>query len=229
MPDIDAIVEETVKETVVKTEEAPAEATTTQETADAAKYERMEKENERLKKANKTLNEKLKNPEPKEEVIVEEPVVDPADPLATREGWLNEIDTRAKALVAPIYEANFRRASDRFVKLHPEYSQSKEKLKVILETAKTAGKMDEEDILDSMGRAWASTNWRELQAETLKKESSRSRAQAFAMNAASPSEGSPNEDEFSEEEREEAAKFGKSVESYRKAKALLEKSSIQVT
>lgn len=224
-------IEKEVDATVVKQEEPTIQESTTEVQADDSAEVR--KENERLRRANKSLNQKVKDMETKEEVVEEVQQVDPNDKLATREGWLEEIDSRsaakAKELVAPIYEANFRRAKDRFVKTHPEYATSKEKLTSLLQSAQAAGKMDEEDILDSMGQAWASANWRELQDATSKKNESRSRAQATTLNAASASEGSRSSEDYSDEDRDEAAKYGKSVETYKKAKALLEATSVNIT
>lgn len=213
----------------VKTEEAAGQGSPADKKADAteedAEVVKLRKENERLKKANKTLNDekkaKAEAKAPKEETV------DTEDPLATREGWLGEIDRRAKEAVKPIYESNFRKAMSRFAAAHPEYSSNKEDLRVILEAAKASGAVDEDDIFEAMGRAWGSLNWRKLEADSAKKDAARSRARTATMTGASPSESSGRqEDDFSEEEREEAARFGKSPEAYRKAKRLLEETSI---
>lgn len=229
MDDIDQLLTDESEEKDVKEEADPtAQEPSAEKKGDEAKPElsEVEKENARLKKAIKTLQKKVEKPKEEVQETTSE------DPLATREGWLAEIDRRAAEKVAPIYKASFKRATERFVKSRPEYAtaEGKEKLRPILEAAKASGKVEEDEIFEVMGQTWASANWKELENAHAKISESRRRAQAVATSAAGASESSEQvADDFSESEREEAALYGKTPEAYRKAVKLLEESTIKAT
>lgn len=216
--DIEKLLTDEEEEKDVENEAAPAAQEPSAEKKEEPSEDKVAKENARLKKALKSLQAKVKEKEQPEP----EPA-DPDDKLATREGWLDEIDKRseakAKALVAPIYEANFKRAKDRFVKSHPEYgtAEKKDELRSILESVKAGGKVEEGEIYEEMGKSWASLHWKELESQSSKVSDSRRRAQSVAVQAASASDGAASEEEYSDEEAQEAARFGMTPEKYKKA------------
>lgn len=232
--DVEKVVDEFVKEDEsTTTTDVKQEATADQESSTGEQVEEeqvdvaaLKRENERLRKANLTLNRKVRAPK-EEHAEQREPHSDMEDPLATRDGWLNEIDKRASAIVKPITEANFRRATDRFLKSHPEYAADRSKLTAILNAA--TGKVDEEEIFEAMGQAWAAANWRDLQATHVQKSESRSRAQKLTASAAGSTDSVPVEsNEYTDADRAEAEKAGKPVEKYMRAKRLLEASNFNL-
>lgn len=192
------------------------------------KLAESEKENARLRKATKTLQDKVKEKETKKEEVV----TDPADPLATREGWLGEIDKRAeaktKAAIAPILDAHFNRAKSGFLAAHPEYASAdnQEKLDAILNAAKSSGKSEEGELLSEMKRGWASQNYEELEKVHARQSQGRSNAQKAALKSASVGDGIKNDDDYSVEEERKAARLKMSVEDYRKARADYRRNSV---
>lgn len=226
--DIDALLDEEPAAEVQKKDEAAAQPQPEKKALTEEEASKILAENARMKKAMRGLNDKVKQlTQPKEETP--EPQPDPEDPLNTREGWKQLIDVtaeaKAKALIQPIYEANFKRARDRFLQSHPEYAttEGKDQLRQILEAAKATGKVDESDIFEELGKAWASIHWKDLEAQNQKTADARRRAQAAAMSAANPPASEPsNQDDFTEDELAEAAAYGKDPAKYRKAKKLLD-------
>ncbi len=216
------------EEEVVKEEEAAAQESTAEDKAkETDETTKLKAENERLRKANQNLNRKVKEVEkPKEEVQE-----DPTDPLSTREGWLAKIEEvaekKSNEKFAKIREANLKRAKDRFVASHPEYAAS-DKLRSVLEKASLMGlasKDDETDMNECLLDAWAVENRKELEQANQERTKARERAQRATISATSSSSSERVEDDFSEAERDEAAKHKMSPERYRQAERMLEETS----
>lgn len=225
---MEEVVEKLIEEEVVNKEEATTQESTAEKTAaENEELAKIKAENERLRKANKTLNEKVKKA-PKEE---EEVQADPTDELNTREGWMKLIEEtaekKASEKFAKVRESALKRAKDRFVSSHPEYSAS-EKLRPLLERASALGlasKDDEAEMVECLMDAWAIENRKDLESVAIEKSKSRERAQRAAASATAGSSSEKVEEEYTEDERAEAAKHGMTPDRFKRAAALLEEST----
>lgn len=178
---------------------------------------RLRKENERLKRALKSRNDELsamKAPKPDAETVSQ----DELDELSTREGWFRLIEEKVEEKVKPIVEANRGKAVRDFLSLHPEYSDEgmRDKLDECLKAAQ--GKVERDDILETMSRHWAAQNYKEVERALLDRQRAKDSSRRLATSAGTVGEGVRNDDGYSSDEEAKAASYGMSVESYRKAK-----------
>lgn len=204
--------------------EAPAPEESAEQKGDD---EKVKKENAQLKRELARRQKELDALKAAKEEKTEELKADPADPLTTREGWLAEIDRRAEAKLAPLKESNLRKARDRFIASHPEYAgeTGKTKLRSVFDRAKVFGleaKHDVDEMMECLLDAWAVENRKELEKAAEERSKSRERAQKMTSSAAAAGGGSEKvEDDFTEAEREQAAKHGMTPERYREAEKRL--------
>ena len=224
MDAIEKLLSEEEGEKDLETTEVPVSEQSAEEKGDD---EKVKKENAQLKRELARRQKELDSLKATKEQP-NEPVADPADPLATREGWLAEIDRRAEAKLAPLKESNLRKARDRFIASHPEYAGEigKTKLRSVFDRAKVFGleaKHDSDEMMECLLDAWAVENRKELEKAAEDRSKSRERAQKLASSAAASGGGSEKvEDDFTEAEREQASKLGLTPERYRDAEKRLQ-------
>lgn len=228
-------IEKLLSEDGEKDLENTEDATASEQSADKKADGKEDKEKAVLKRELKRRQEEIDRlKKAKEEPKAEEA----ADPLATREGWLSEIDKRAEAKAdakfSALREANLRKARDRFIAQHPEYAgdTGKAKLRSVLEKANAFGltsKMTEEEMTECILDAWAVENRKELEVVAEDKRKQRERAQKAALSAAGTGGASEKvEDDFTEDERATAQRYGMTPERYREAEKRLAEASYSI-
>ena len=209
-----------------ETKDLKQEEPSTEQKSAAEKTDETESEKVKaLKKVIRDRQKEIADLKASKETKKEE-VVDAADPLATREGWLKQIKDTANETIKPILDANQKRAIKTFIERHPEYATGENKSKLKECVAAAQGQVEEGDILISMSRAWASQNYQELERAAARREQGRTNAQKSALKAASTGESVQNEDDFTEEESDKAAKLGMSAAEYRRAHAQYRANSV---